>query len=357
MAVAASTMEVEQDLPGFRFHPTEEELLGFYLSGVALGKKLHFDIIGTLNIYRHDPWDLPGMAKIGEREWYFFVPRDRKAGSGGRPNRTTERGFWKATGSDRAIRSAGDPKRMIGLKKTLVFYQGRAPRGTKTDWVMNEYRLPDAGTAAAGPPKEDMVLCKIYRKATPLKELEQRASAMEEMMMQRPSGCGGVARASLVPATAASAGEDCLSSSDDVQDNFLFSSSSSTSAALSGISKNDDAPREAKKEADVAMVTMASTPSLPQAANPSYNLQLTVPNPPTFQIPAANPPRSLQLPAANTHCSLQLPGASNGVFDLPSLPAASHGVFDWLQDPFLTQLRNPWQDQHCLSPYAHLLYY
>jgi len=96
------------------------------------------------------------MAKIGEREWYFFVPRDRKAGSGGRPNRTTERGFWKATGSDRAIRSSADAKRVIGLKKTLVFYQGRAPRGTKTDWVMNEYSLPDhaaAGRAAPPPPK------------------------------------------------------------------------------------------------------------------------------------------------------------------------------------------------------------
>jgi len=96
------------------------------------------------------------MAKIGEREWYFFVPRDRKAGSGGRPNRTTERGFWKATGSDRAIRSSADAKRVIGLKKTLVFYQGRPPRGTKTDWVMNEYRLPDhaaAGRAAPPPPK------------------------------------------------------------------------------------------------------------------------------------------------------------------------------------------------------------
>ena len=170
MAVAASTLEVEQDLPGFRFHPTEEELLGFYLSRVALGKKLHFDIIGTLNIYRHDPWELPAMAKIGEREWYFFVPRDRRAGNGGRPNRTTERGFWKATGSDRAIRSTADPKRVIGLKKTLVFYQGRAPRGTRTDWVMNEYRLPDAG-AAAGPPKDCAVLCKVYRKATPLKQI------------------------------------------------------------------------------------------------------------------------------------------------------------------------------------------
>ncbi|KAM0919804.1 hypothetical protein ACQ4PT_007955 [Festuca glaucescens] len=339
MTLAASTMEVEQDLPGFRFHPTEEELLGFYLSRVAFGKKLHFDIIGTLNIYHHDPWDLPGKAKIGEREWYFFVPRDRKAGSGGRPNRTTERGFWKATGSDRAIRSAGDPKRVIGLKKTLVFYQGRAPRGTKTDWVMNEYRLPDAGTAAAGPPKEDMVLCKIYRKATPLKELEQRTSAMEGMMMQRPGwngGYGGEARAWPAPVTI-SAGDDYLSSSDDVQDNFLFHSSSS-SAAPSGNSKNDDAPREAKKEADVAIVIVAS------ASASASSLQQTTNAPSNFQIPAANPPCSIQLPAANPPCSLQL-------------PAANQGVFDWLQDPFLTQLRSPWQDQHRLSPYAHLLYY
>ncbi|KAM0949753.1 putative transcription factor NAM family [Dioscorea sansibarensis] len=172
----------ELDLPGFRFQPTEEELLDFYLRKVVHGKKLHFDIIGTLNLYRYDPWELPGLAKIGEREWYFFVPRDRRHANGGRPNRTTERGFWKATGSDRPIRSAVDPKRLIGLKKTLVFYNGRAPRGCKTDWVMNEYRLPDhclsSNSSSSHSPKEDIVLCKIYRKATSLKELEQRA-AME----------------------------------------------------------------------------------------------------------------------------------------------------------------------------------
>ena len=88
------------------------------------------------------------MAKIdGEREWYFFVPRERKNGS--RPNRVTEKGFWKATGSDRKIwrMSESDAKRQhIGVRKTLVFYKGRAPRGTKTDWVMNEYRLPDSSS-------------------------------------------------------------------------------------------------------------------------------------------------------------------------------------------------------------------
>lgn len=48
------------ELPGFRFHPTEEELLEFYLKNMIYDKKLRYDIIGYRNIYHHDPWDLPG---------------------------------------------------------------------------------------------------------------------------------------------------------------------------------------------------------------------------------------------------------------------------------------------------------
>lgn len=47
------------ELPGFRFHPTEEELLDFYLKNMVFGK-MRFDIIGSLNIYLYDPWVLPG---------------------------------------------------------------------------------------------------------------------------------------------------------------------------------------------------------------------------------------------------------------------------------------------------------
>ncbi|KAL3843327.1 hypothetical protein ACJIZ3_000730 [Penstemon smallii] len=185
---------MDDELPGFRFHPTEEELLNFYLKSMVFGKKLRGggcggDIIGFLNIYNHHPRELPGLAKIGEREWYFFVPRDKKHGTGtgsggGRPNRTTQNGFWKATGSDRKILSLHDPKKLLGLKKTLVFYEGRAPRGTKTDWVMNEYRLPTNTPPAAEDSKDIIVLCKIYRKATSMKVLEQRAAMEEEIKKQ-----------------------------------------------------------------------------------------------------------------------------------------------------------------------------
>lgn len=62
--MAANNMEeVASDvleLPGFRFHPTEEELLDFYLKNMISGK-MRFDIIGYLNIYHYDPCDLPGI--------------------------------------------------------------------------------------------------------------------------------------------------------------------------------------------------------------------------------------------------------------------------------------------------------
>lgn len=80
------------------------------------------------------------LAAIGEKEWYFYVPRDRKYRNGDRPNRVTTSGYWKATGADRMIRS--ENFRSIGLKKTLVFYSGKAPKGIRTSWIMNEYRLP-----------------------------------------------------------------------------------------------------------------------------------------------------------------------------------------------------------------------
>ncbi|XP_024192624.1 NAC domain-containing protein 1 [Rosa chinensis] len=151
--------------PGFRFHPTDEELIVYYLKNQAISKPCPVSIIPEVDIYKFDPWQLPEKAEFGENEWYFFSPRDRKYPNGVRPNRATVSGYWKATGTDKAIHSAS---KYVGVKKALVFYKGRPPKGVKTDWIMHEYRLSDSKRQASkqlGSMRlDDWVLCRIYKK-------------------------------------------------------------------------------------------------------------------------------------------------------------------------------------------------
>ena len=81
-------------------------------------------------------------------EWFFFIPRREREARGGRPNRLTTDGYWKASGSPGWVYSSDEGHRIIGLKRTMVFYRGRARNrrsgpGTKTEWKMNEYVAVD----------------------------------------------------------------------------------------------------------------------------------------------------------------------------------------------------------------------
>ncbi|KAA3475182.1 NAC domain-containing 43-like protein [Gossypium australe] len=106
-------------------------------------EKIDLDVIRDVDLNKLEPWDIQESCKIGttpQNDWYFFSHKDKKYPTGTRTNRATAAGFWKATGRDKVIYSNC---RRIGMRKTLVFYKGRAPHGQKSDWIMHEYRLDD----------------------------------------------------------------------------------------------------------------------------------------------------------------------------------------------------------------------
>lgn len=146
--------------PGFRFYPSDQELVCHYLYKKVSNQLLLPATLVDIDLHVCEPWQLPDVAKLNSNEWYFFSFRDRKYATGFRTNRATISGYWKATGKDRTV---FDPrsKAIVGMRKTLVFYKNRAPNGIKTGWIMHEFRLENPHV----PPKEDWVLCRVFYKS------------------------------------------------------------------------------------------------------------------------------------------------------------------------------------------------
>ncbi|OAY64137.1 NAC domain-containing protein 68 [Ananas comosus] len=184
MGLARRTRDAEAELnlpPGFRFHPTDEELVVHYLCRKAAYERLPVPIIAEVDLYKYDPWELPEKALFGQREWYFFTPRDRKYPNGSRPNRAAGRGYWKATGptSPSCPRDPAPPRDQESPR--LLLRQG--PPRRQDDWIMHEYRLADTSRS---PNKkgslrlDDWVLCRLYNKKN---SWEKMQSQKEEASM------------------------------------------------------------------------------------------------------------------------------------------------------------------------------
>ncbi|XP_028551177.1 NAC domain-containing protein 90 [Dendrobium catenatum] len=176
-------------LPGFRFYPTEEELLSFYLHNKLNNLRSDMErVIPVADVFSHEPWQLPelsGEPCVQDKEqWFFFCPQQEREASGGRPSRTTTTGYWKATGSPIPIYSS--TKHRLGMKKTMVFYNGRAPTGEKTKWKMNEYRLFDdhattsTAAAAASALRAEFSLCRLYTGSGSLRSFDRRPPATDD---------------------------------------------------------------------------------------------------------------------------------------------------------------------------------
>ncbi|XP_044465409.1 NAC domain-containing protein 41-like [Mangifera indica] len=140
---------------GFRFNPTDEELIEILqrkVSGQEMS--LHDHFIDERNVYELDPQDLEWDHKVvlsdNERYCYYIRETDSREVSG--------RGWWRATGHVKKIYSKNLP---VGYRRPLTFLrftdnERKRKNAFKTNWIMHEYSLHSYTT--------EWRLCKIKHK-------------------------------------------------------------------------------------------------------------------------------------------------------------------------------------------------
>ncbi|XP_060174383.1 NAC domain-containing protein 104-like [Lycium barbarum] len=127
--------------PGFRFSPSDEELIVHFLHRKSSLLPCHPDVIPDLHLHPYDPWDLDGKAMAGGNKWYFYSRRTHET-------RITSNGYWQSLGVDETIWSSSNHN--VGMKKHYAFYMGEPPQGHKTNWLMQEYmQISDSSPSAS----------------------------------------------------------------------------------------------------------------------------------------------------------------------------------------------------------------
>ncbi|XP_066384541.1 NAC domain-containing protein 62-like [Miscanthus floridulus] len=144
---------------GVRFHPTDQQLIGFLRMKNA-GQQMPVKFFKDFDVYQAHPMAIKGAC--GESQdgcWYAFSPRDRKYRNGKRLARSVfaegggqQVGFWKSNSKLGEVCAGGSKDgAVIGRMTSLTFQIGRQPRGRQTGWKM----------------KDSMTGCKLFYKERP----------------------------------------------------------------------------------------------------------------------------------------------------------------------------------------------
>ncbi|CAN0896075.1 NAC domain-containing protein 68 [Linum grandiflorum] len=175
--VSSEETEVARLFPlGYRFKPSDRELVKHYLLPKSMGSESDPNVIGCIgnimnasDFYAFPPYDLV-CPIVKKEEWYVFIRQDQQSGDSDeddvnkltvkRTVGTDGEGFWESLKSFEVTicdHSTGMP---IGFKSEYAYYSSCSTRGIlKTEWKLDEYRLCNP----ANPKGEQWVVARLTR--------------------------------------------------------------------------------------------------------------------------------------------------------------------------------------------------
>ncbi|XP_057418911.1 NAC domain-containing protein 83-like [Lotus japonicus] len=162
-------------LPGYKFDPTDEVLVDFYLKRKIFAQPLPFQIIPNFDVFQTEPWCLPGDGKIfNERKCFFYNTMGRDLEN--LDTRVARSGQWRIIEKDKDVPIPLRNNQVIGKRNTLIFWKVQGACFMRTKWVMHEFRL----ALMANPSKmANWVVYRIFQKKDAKKVKNARGSNEE----------------------------------------------------------------------------------------------------------------------------------------------------------------------------------
>ncbi|XP_024175422.1 NAC domain-containing protein 83-like [Rosa chinensis] len=173
-------------LPGERFCPMEDELVLFYLKPMLSGEMVpgRNRVVFDCDLYGHqEPWEIweayktrrPNDLRLN-KDIYFFTQHKTMSSTDTRIHRTVGNGTWKGDDSGKPVKSL-ETSRVVGLKKRLT-YKNQASEHNGC-WILYEFYL-DPSLRDKKQKVEDYVLCLLRKNGEPKAKIKKRRKQREE---------------------------------------------------------------------------------------------------------------------------------------------------------------------------------
>lgn len=169
---------------GYRFDPTDDILVGYYLKKRIFDQPLPNDLIQDCDVFQTVPRDLPGGGK--HLNWQRFVFHDTSSRVFEEPDkRGAGNGQWRMVEKEQEVELSCS-KDVVGKKNILAYWETNGDSFTKTNWVMHELLLAQKSNSS---PMSPLAVYRIFE----VKEKRKRKKARKIKEVTSNNINGGVA--------------------------------------------------------------------------------------------------------------------------------------------------------------------